>query len=59
MDQVEPAAFDAMADRAPTDSTFEQLASRNDAVLALRERRNHSIDRSRLRFGPHFGPNVR
>jgi hypothetical protein len=52
---VQPLALDAVADRTPAEPGGGELAPRDDAVLALRERGDRRVDRSSPRLSPYDG----
>ena len=57
MQRMESTTFESAVDRARPHSHRRDLPARDDAVLALRERRDLTIHGVRLRFAPHSGVN--
>jgi hypothetical protein len=55
MDDVQQASRDTVIDRLGADSHPDQLRPRHQTMLSVRPRRDHSIQRSSVRFTPYFG----
>jgi hypothetical protein len=55
---MQPAALEAVVDRAGADAAVEQLPARHDTVLPRRKRRDHHVHGASVTFAPYDGVNV-